>query len=1296
MRNRLHTPLAFLLLLTSFGCAHAAPAPLRVLIVDPSHSDTGELCAKTLAAIPDVSWKKVDVPQLAKAAEQQWDTVVWIAPEPLLYKDASKAAFDQLTSKTHGLLIVGLSHDKPGREALFKTLANRGAPKPGVHLEKHLEQSFWIWTAKTKDETHAYLRKTFEIKELPPRAWIQCTADNKGIITVNGTVVGTSNDWKDPTSFDVTRLLHVGKNVIAIDGYNNDGPAGILFDLAGISPTGKVMFDIISDKSWKAAEASAPGWMNADFDDSAWAPAFEVADINGGYWAEKIHTDYQNQEYALRISDGDHAATAGLSDMIGRAVVLDGLDPGNCETIVQADAIPIGVAGEGPAGRLILLSTDPDKTKVEGKERALLSSNGFGDFLLQSVLWLNSDHKTEVRLVNWRVPETATGGQDLKLNGFAKDSHLELTVRDDNRELLHKTENHTGGDLHYSLPLPASWELTGPVHVSIVARDDKGVVAVRGGTIQVLDPVRFTWRSPTSRWVFRPNEPLTVEATLLGDQPPPMGHLAIYIEDSTGQSSALPIQRFAMGKASCSLPGLNVGKYAAVAKYIADGTNSILGQQRYEFQVVEPASSFKGFPVSVQFTPLPFEGVAMAQSLPESQQAQRRLLDNMIDHGVTTLYTPTGLPHENARDIEGYAQSKGLTILHWFERPAELFNRDEPPKFSLYSKEYAKEQKERIAQLIPALDPYPRLQYAYLWRDEPFHNGYKSFGYTDDEKLAFSKKYEYGLGLDPETARADPERWLDLLTFRSDYFLVGWRQCYKMAKEMNSSFPICINHDSHNTFGGGYGQESKIAIDDVFHWGADWCDALSYDIYPYLMTDFRYGPNRWEKMPRMSSTHYGFAWMRDLTTAYNKPMGFFVGTYNPEWYDLTEQGATQYWMEREMAYTALAAGCDYLVTGIGIPIESKHWEDFGDAMRTVRKVGEVLEQTKKPQARAAMLFPRTQTLELQEEYFNVSQSYEEFLRAFGELDLIHEEQLDKGKLDEYKILILFDVKLLPKKSAETITKWIENGGTVIADCVPNLDENRMPTDAMSKIFGVRNADTTRILWPAEVKQMRPAPAVKKPRVPGKTTQPATKPTTKPTTRKVLTTMPMPPNYAGAPSTQPTAQLTGAAIGVQLDIPLVSPRFCVPTTAQVLLKASTGDPGVLQTSYGSGKLFLLGFCLQDTTYESYRSHNLPARQAISQLLSAMADQSGAHSHVHSSNPDVEAAVRTSAHDAIVIVVSHEAKDGNSHVWVQDLPFKASKIVDVASDKEIPFQHQGDRIEFDVNAPNATSFLLHMTP
>ena len=109
-----------------------------------------------------------------------------------------------------------------------------------------------------------------------------------------------------------------------------------------------------------------------------------------------------------------------------------------------------------------------------------------------------------------------------------------------------------------------------------------------------------------------------------------------------------------------------------------------------------------------------------------------------------------------------------------------------------------------------------------------------------------------------------------------------------------------------------------------------------------------------------------------------------------------------------------------------------------------------------------MIFPRTQYIQCQEEYFNVALSYELFLRAFGELDILHEEQIVDDSLDGYEIVVLFDVKLLPEAVAKRIAAYVAKGGTVIADCVPTMDELLRPSDTTTKLFGVKDPQSGRI------------------------------------------------------------------------------------------------------------------------------------------------------------------------------------------------------------------------------------------
>ena len=162
-----------------------------------------------------------------------------------------------------------------------------------------------------------------------------------------------------------------------------------------------------------------------------------------------------------------------------------------------------------------------------------------------------------------------------------------------------------------------------------------------------------------------------------------------------------------------------------------------------------------------------------------------------------------------------------------------------------------------------------------------------------------------------------------------------------------------------------------------------------------------------------------------------------------------------------MATTAVAHGADFLLTGYKLPADARHWESLGEGLRLIQKAGSYLRTTKKTPAKAAMLFPRTHYLQLQEEYFNVGLSFELFLR----LRRIGPDprRASHGRIAERLCGgVLFNVKLLPEDVARHIARFVENGGLLIADCVPSLGRLKQPLDAMELLFGVTHAATGRI------------------------------------------------------------------------------------------------------------------------------------------------------------------------------------------------------------------------------------------
>src|SRR6185437_12633332 len=254
--------------------------------------------------------------------------------------------------------------------------------------------------------------------------------------------------------------------------------------------------------------------------------------------------------------------------------------------------------------------------------------------------------------------------------------------------------------------------------------------------------------------------------------------------------------------------------------------------------------------------------------------------------------------------------------------------------------------------------------------------------------------------------------------------------------------------------------------------------------------------------------------------------------------------------ERELAYTAIANGADFLITGINIPQDARHWDDFGRGMRAIQKVGAEILSAPKVKSRACFLFPRTQYVQMNEEYFNVGLSFELCLRAFGEMDILHEEQIKDENLDGYDILVLADVKMLPASVAECIARFVQKGGIVLADCVPQLDEYGRPLSTMSRLFGVSSASTDRVLQKG---QWNPFSM-------------------------------LPPQWAHGLKTPPPAPVktfakaAGMAYGNSYDLTVVTPRNCKVSDGHTVFSMDSGEPALIQKDVGKGKSYLVGFCL----------------------------------------------------------------------------------------------------------------------
>jgi Ca2+-binding RTX toxin-like protein len=110
------------------------------------------------------------------------------------------------------------------------------------------------------------------------------TTDNYSETYLNGTLVGSTNNWGSPFSFNLTGQLLTGNNVIAVASHDSGGIAGMQAQLVGANNS--VLFGS-SNPGWKFSLSSPSGWQNASFDDSSWSSP-TVGSQTAGPWGNKM------------------------------------------------------------------------------------------------------------------------------------------------------------------------------------------------------------------------------------------------------------------------------------------------------------------------------------------------------------------------------------------------------------------------------------------------------------------------------------------------------------------------------------------------------------------------------------------------------------------------------------------------------------------------------------------------------------------------------------------------------------------------------------------------------------------------------------------------------------------------------------------------------------------------------------------------------------------------------------------------------------------------------------------------
>jgi len=459
-------------------------------------------------------------------------------------------------------------------------------------------------------------------------------------------------------------------------------------------------------------------------------------------------------------------------------------------------------------------------------------------------------------------------------------------------------------------------------------------------------------------------------------------------------------------------------------------------------------------------------------------------------------------------------------------------------------------------------------------------------------RAEFRRRYEAelpkGLG-----GLKDPLLTHKAARFYSDYFAKVWQESADFMHGRNPKFRIRNNYTP-----GIFGTvRISVAMGDLLSW-CEPVDVLSTTGgYPYIKSF----PNRERLEQTFRNRRCTLAFLRGAAVEQGKPFGAWTETCVP-------QGGPVRAARRNL-YMTIGAGAKFITAwynGLAGPHASAHpalWDDLGKAHREVASIGPLLLRLKR-KASVAQLFPRSDWIlgrKYSGPYGRTMEYYDLLSKALGNVDILWERQIAKGRLDDYQVLFLPNVTRLRRDAAQAVVAFLAKGGIVIADRLPMLDELGEKMDTFSAVLGVTVEDS-------------------RPR-------------------------------------SPTDVRLSAAGRRFLGI---APRgYRVPPGAPVLAKfADTGGPAIIEGRHGRGKTLFFAFDTE-RTHAEMQAEGSQLRGLIRQFV----ERSGVGIEAWSHNPLVECNSFETPQCAFLILVNGSEQQQRCLVTMRSLPCRPAFVCDL---------------------------------
>jgi len=143
----------------------------------------------------------------------------------------------------------------------------------------------WIWTQdEPRGGEKVFFRRGFHLPHGVKKAELSYTCDDMCQVWVNGVDLGMTIGWETATHRDVTQAVRPGmKNIIAIEGRNQGGPAGLAVRFRATLGDGR-QIHLLSDNKWHYVRESDEGWQKTEYQPQGWERVEVVGRMGDAPW----------------------------------------------------------------------------------------------------------------------------------------------------------------------------------------------------------------------------------------------------------------------------------------------------------------------------------------------------------------------------------------------------------------------------------------------------------------------------------------------------------------------------------------------------------------------------------------------------------------------------------------------------------------------------------------------------------------------------------------------------------------------------------------------------------------------------------------------------------------------------------------------------------------------------------------------------------------------------------------------------------------------------------------------------